>query len=297
MIMQRQSDGTYEQIGFIKSKNGENIDTILDAKGNVYFTQGFTREISGIPPLTLDAIGKNTLDYKIYGNSIQNGTPSPDNPVEVQSVGDLITEGEYTGKYEIPVVTSGQNQKSVTTPIYLDKPLRKIGDYSDILNYKEQYVIINCNKKILTDKNEWFLSSTSRPTWKRYPIGVGIIDMKVNAPISSVAVSNIYVNSTSESAKGEMTCRKGNGSRQFWAFVPFEMLGNIDVNDTEGILVAWKNWLAENNITLWYPLASPETEQIQIPTIPTLKGTTIITTDTKIQPSDMEITYKVRKSK
>lgn len=29
-------------------------------------------------------------NYRIYGNSVQNGTPTPDNPVEVQSVGDLV---------------------------------------------------------------------------------------------------------------------------------------------------------------------------------------------------------------
>lgn len=105
MIMQRQPDGSYEQIGFIKSKDGETIDTIVDSKGDVYFTQGFTREISGIPPLTLDSIGKNTLDYKIYGNSVQDGTPTPENPIEVQSVGDktanLFNENDVTYNYWI----------------------------------------------------------------------------------------------------------------------------------------------------------------------------------------------------
>lgn len=105
MIMQRQPDGSYKQIGFIKSKDGETIDTIVDSKGDVYFTQGFTREISGIPPLTLDAIGKNALDYKIYGNSVQDGTPSPENPIEVQSVGDktanLFNENDVTYGYWI----------------------------------------------------------------------------------------------------------------------------------------------------------------------------------------------------
>lgn len=32
---------------------------------------------------------ENMSNYRIYGNSIQNGTPTPDNPVEVQSVGDM----------------------------------------------------------------------------------------------------------------------------------------------------------------------------------------------------------------
>lgn len=31
----------------------------------------------------------NVKDYRIYGNSVQDGTPTPENPIEVQSVGEL----------------------------------------------------------------------------------------------------------------------------------------------------------------------------------------------------------------
>lgn len=54
---------------------------------------------------------KPMRDLKIYGNSFQNGTPSPETPVEVQSVGDLVTDtadANY-GKYKIPVVQRGIN--------------------------------------------------------------------------------------------------------------------------------------------------------------------------------------------
>ena len=34
------------------------------------------------------SFGGNISNYRIYGNSIQDGTPSPENPVEIQSVGD-----------------------------------------------------------------------------------------------------------------------------------------------------------------------------------------------------------------
>lgn len=44
---------------------------------------------SGVPPLTLlKCKGVDLVDYKIYGNSVQNGTPTPDTPIEVQSVGE-----------------------------------------------------------------------------------------------------------------------------------------------------------------------------------------------------------------
>ena len=35
-----------------------------------------------------ESVGNPLRDYKIYGNSIQDGTPSPEEPVEIQSVGD-----------------------------------------------------------------------------------------------------------------------------------------------------------------------------------------------------------------
>ena len=44
--------------------------------------------------------------YQIYGNSVQDGTPSPDNPIEIQSVGDY---DEESGKYKIPIEVKGKN--------------------------------------------------------------------------------------------------------------------------------------------------------------------------------------------
>ena len=70
----------------------------------------------GIITNTANAILENTtgeklVDYKIYGNSVQNGTPSPDKPVEIESLGDLVTEtGDLNyGKYKIPIKMSGKN--------------------------------------------------------------------------------------------------------------------------------------------------------------------------------------------
>lgn len=54
---------------------------------------------------------KPMRDLKIYGNSFQDGTPSPETPIEVQSVGELVTDeadANY-GKYKIPVVQRGIN--------------------------------------------------------------------------------------------------------------------------------------------------------------------------------------------
>ena len=65
-----------------------------------------TVELSGIPPLSFTANGKPLTAWTITGNTVQNGTPTPDNPVEVFGCGDYDSD---TGMYKIPVVTRGKN--------------------------------------------------------------------------------------------------------------------------------------------------------------------------------------------
>ena len=84
MIMARNEDGTYSQVGFVKDNAGIDTEYIYDKDGDIVFEKGFTRETSGAVPLTINGIGKDLKDWSI----VQNGTPTPDNPVEVQAVGD-----------------------------------------------------------------------------------------------------------------------------------------------------------------------------------------------------------------
>ena len=64
-------------------------------------------------PLVMEKCVKNKKmkQLEVYGNSIQNGTPSPEAPVEVESVGELVTDTTDTnyGKYKIPVTVRGKN--------------------------------------------------------------------------------------------------------------------------------------------------------------------------------------------
>jgi hypothetical protein len=55
--------------------------------------------------------GRKMKQLEIYGNSVQDGTPSPEAPVEVESVGEPVTDKNDNnyGKYKIPVVLMGKN--------------------------------------------------------------------------------------------------------------------------------------------------------------------------------------------
>ena len=294
MILERRPDGTYTQIGFIKSKDTENIDTIVDTNGNVYFTQGFNREINGTPPLTLDAIGKNVLMYKIYGNSIQNGTPSPGNPIEIKSVGESVFAKLYDSDgfrltdsdgyklcsqdvagYCIPIVTSRANREPFVTNIYLDEPLRKIGDYADVIDF-ERGVVERKIKKIVFDGSDdelWVYYSQTGVSQKYIRIDVIGASTVLSDKLKSISISQ---------RPYEYDSIYSGGS-------PPNIAINSEIPNSS---VEWRNWLSENPITAYYVLAEPTTENLALPKIPTFNGTTIITTDTEVESSDIEITYK-----
>lgn len=82
------------------------------------------KELNGIPPLTFNAIAGTLKNYRIYGNTV-NG----------ESVGDLVTDSqsEHYGEYAIPITNNSE-----TANIYLDEPLRKVGNEVEYVDYAEQ---------------------------------------------------------------------------------------------------------------------------------------------------------------
>lgn len=71
-------------------------------------------ELTDIPPLSFNSNGKAINTWTIYGNSQQNGSPTPYSPYDVNGCGDIETSGEYAGQYKIPITNNQQ-----TSTIYL----------------------------------------------------------------------------------------------------------------------------------------------------------------------------------
>ena len=100
----------------------------IDENGNIdgYRNNSINSENKSSITATTAADKMYATNYRIYGNSIQDtteGDPSPDNPIEIESVGDLVVEGdsdflEHGGKYRIPVTVSGKNLFNINE--YLD---------------------------------------------------------------------------------------------------------------------------------------------------------------------------------
>ena len=70
-------------------KNAEKIiDSIKDKLGNIIYESWRILSMFGVPPLILPKCkGENLIDYQIEGNSVQDGTPTPETPIEIESVG------------------------------------------------------------------------------------------------------------------------------------------------------------------------------------------------------------------
>ena len=103
-----------------------------------------------------NAIAGKLGNLRIYGNSIQNGTPTPDNPVEIQSVGDFVTEGEYKDNYRIPITVSGKNlwTTDITYPVTAAANGKEVINYdSNTQTYILDEASASTSKSVYTLKN------------------------------------------------------------------------------------------------------------------------------------------------
>lgn len=82
MILTR--DG--KEITAIYRRDGSEIEEVKDSNGRIVYSA--SREITGTLPLSFYSLGKPLTDYLIYGNAMQDGTPSPDNIVMPDFCGD-----------------------------------------------------------------------------------------------------------------------------------------------------------------------------------------------------------------
>lgn len=274
--------------------------------------KGFVRTITGALPLTLEGcVDEDSLiDYTLYGQSVQNGTPTPDTPVEVESVGEY---DEETGKYKIPIVVSGSN---LTNPESWVSATNSNGVDVNTSNY-------------ITSVGENYIEA-DLPTWngissEKFDISeVSTIGFKINrdSKLDGYEVYQCVLTEWNESGEklgyrtlrstgiadteqvfrkginfthigGAKYCRFGVVSRAYainnLRIYDFFITKDADTTDYEPY-----HEPITTNIYLDEPLSEGQSINYKkdgLPTIPTFKGTSIISTDTTIQPSSAEIEY------
>lgn len=187
--------------------------------------------------------------------------------------GSSATEYESYHKYKITAETtadaSGKNlPEKITTNIYINEPLRKVGTVADYIDYKQGKVIRNVGKYVFTG-NETFNTYTYS----------GLLGARADVLIAG---QYLRVNGlcTHESRIGDVYATFGsymwlgvNNNYMFWVGV-LDELGFTTVEE-------FKTWLAEQYangtpVTIYYQLLTPTEETITLPQIPTFWETTVI---------------------
>jgi len=382
----------------------------LDAVLNTKFTlkaghsTAYWLALEGYPLTLPSSMGLNLKDYKIYGNSVQNGTPTPNAPVEVESVGEktknlfdknnakngtmmgdtgahietqtnrCITDfiyleaGNYTYSiygeiqagnthffsepnettkignvmptvtttevstvstftvpidcyirtvflpldetkitnlntdllktyeimlekgstkteyepygYKIPVKVSNDNE-DITTNIYLDEPLRKIGEYTDYIDFNNMKVVRAINEIKLSEKTWSFIYDGKNAEYSQFY-------SKIEEGNKSSNLMGCY--STHFAAKTR---------EQIWQGAQGISCSDNYARISQDVDTKWnnsteefKNWLKTNEALLIYVNSEKIEETIELPNIPTLEGSTTIELVTDVIPSNMSVFYK-----
>lgn len=196
----------------------------------------------------------------------------------------LSTNENSTGQITINNVQleiGATTTEPVTTNIYLNEPLRKIGDYADYIDFE--------SKKIVR--------SIEENTWKgseNWSYVTGLIVTGISKPLDNNSIVMGMCSHYKSYPYGSLFSIRNNPDTQ-----GFAVAGMIRISDNINFgsdITKFKSWLVEqyNNgtpVKSYYVLATPDPQPIELPNIPTHKGTTILSVDTTIQPSNAEVKY------
>ena len=266
-------------------------------------------------------------NLKIYGNSVQDGTPSPDNPVEVVSVGDLVddeTDINY-GKYKIPVKARGKNlldyktfvsrnQSSFPLTINNNGSLKYAGSY---------YIQADCSylengKTYILSADYTFIGEQGNAVWRiaysdntsyssTAAIGMPLtidggkqpayimIYVAMSNVIYEIEISNIqleqgdivtnyepYIEPITTNIYLDEPLRKIGDYADYIHFKSQKLIRNVEVIDDTGTLTIDESLSG---------IIEPIEEIVKMPHISTFKGTTIYEVDTTLAPSQTEVQY------
>lgn len=186
-----------------------------------------------------------------------------------------IEEGSSATEYE--------TYKEAVTNIYLDEPLRKVGDYADYIDFDNKKIVRNV-KEILFNGTEILtkVDTNALKTDYIYP--------EMKAINSTTAIYYISNHAPSTTPKYITTYNQRDGYR-----TSIEFRNILEMWKVEYDVDVFKQWLAKqsisgNPVTIDYVLDTPSEESIDLPDIKTLDGTSTLQVNTTVSPSNVKLT-------
>ncbi|MBP9999361.1 MAG: hypothetical protein KBT14_01550 [Proteobacteria bacterium] len=160
--------------------------------------------------------------------------------------------------YQIPVVGTGANGSQTTTSVYLGEPLRKVGDYADVLDYKNGTITRNVGVKVLDGTENW-VGHVTLAGW----FSLSLSSTNIIATIPSTSYCSHFPFETSHSGPGTWFSMGRSSPPTKRILIRDETLF-----PEIGMVEQFKDWLAAQYaagtpVTVYYPLATPVVEQIE----------------------------------
>lgn len=218
-------------------------------------------------------------DFLIGGKII----PTPETSIKIESVGDY---DEETGKYKVPITIN-----ETTTNIYLNEPLRKIGDYADYIDYKNKKVV----RKIASEFIETVSSMSSSATQYRrffspinhnpyltYSSVYDKTDLSTGYAISNKFKQSTYVYGVLGAHPNLIQSYITTGGAYRCAYT----FGDTSVQTVEDA-----QSLIGDGFEVCYIMDGTIEETIELPQISTYDGTNTFDIETTIKPSEIKINY------
>ena len=267
--------------------NTNNVAKLIYNGHDVWY-QKIYYTLTGQPPLTMTkSLGEPLDDYIIYGNLLRDGTPTIDNPVDIQQVGDLVTDSqdENYGKYKIPV-TATVNNDIITTNIYLTEPLRKTGLGLDYIDFKNKLVHREIKEVIFSGAENWSKTSgSSNIPYFRQRVGDANLVDQIN---STNQYCNYIIFGSPTTGNTNTGASVYQSSSNTYFRIRFDGQPTTSDEMEQFVKELYDNG---NPLRIVFKIKTPEEESIDLPEILTMKGTNIISVGTTLQPSDMSINY------
>lgn len=188
--------------------------------------------------------GRLAYDTKYAGNTIQDGTPTPDAPVNIQ-----VVTGEQT-----VTISDGVDSEDYTISLGTIE-LCKIGTYQDYIykNGDDWYVHKEIGKETYNGSESWQYVSTSAYQF-RHTISMALSPLAVDQNTPPLVFVNSYVAVSWNSGISDRPdyCVSNGSSNNVL------VIRNVDYTTIDG----FKAFLNSNNIVVYYPLGTQTDTQI-----------------------------------
>ena len=142
---------------------------------------------------------------------------------------------------------------AVLENIYLDEPLRKIGNISDYIDFNNQKVVRNVGYKVFDGDESWDVYKNVDSNWNIYSLN-----------LNNVKERTILSNYFEFDELNSNVFKTGISIDSSISKVLVQM--NISTLDE------FKIWLNSNNVEVQYPLSQPLEKKLKLPKIPVVES-------------------------